>query len=155
MVKEFETAAFENPPGSILKVKSEFGWHLIRVEEHGLAERPITIVEYDQRFGEKATSSIEEDVQRIDCREANELEIASVKGFMHLPMGEYGKWADKFEKGELHLDKDKETIVMCHHGIRSANFCFFLSQQGFTKVRNLIGGIDAYARKIDPSVPTY
>lgn len=154
MVKEFETAAFENPPGSVLKVKSEFGWHLVRVEEHGLAEKPITVLEYSERFGEKGIHD-PDSVQRIDCREANELEIASLPGFMHLPMGEYGRWADQFAKGELNLDKDKETIVLCHHGIRSANFCFFLSQQGFTKVRNLIGGIDAYAKKIDPSVPTY
>lgn len=154
MVKEFETAAFENPPGTIVKVKSEFGWHLIQVEEHGLAEKPITVQEYEQRFGKNGTHSSGE-VQLIDCREANELEKASLPEFMHLPMGEYGRWADQFEKGELSLDKDKETVVMCHHGIRSANFCFFLSQQGFTKVRNLVGGIDAYAKLIDPSVPQY
>lgn len=154
MVKEFETAAFGNPPGSIVKVKSEFGWHLIQVEEHGLAASAITVLEYDQRFGENGTD-IPDDVQRVDCRETEELEKASLPGFLNLPMGEYGRWADQFEKGELQLDKDKETIVMCHHGIRSANFCFFLSQQGFTHVRNLVGGIDAYSKKIDPSVPLY
>lgn len=154
MVKEFETAAFENPPGSVVKVKSDFGWHLVKIEEHGMAEKPITVLEYEQRFGENGTDNAD-DVQLIDCREAAELEQASLPGFMHLPMGEYARWADKFHSGEMNLDRHKETIVMCHHGVRSANFCFFLSQQGFTKVRNLIGGIDSYARKINPSVPLY
>ncbi|KAI0561965.1 Peptidylprolyl isomerase [Gracilaria domingensis] len=154
MVREFEEAVFSNPPGSVLKVKSEFGWHLIKVEDHGVAAQAITVDEYGRRFGKNGTDD-PSSVQLIDCREVGELELAQLPDFLNLPMGEYGTWAEDFESGELGLDKGKETIVMCHHGVRSANFCSFLSQQGFTNVRNLIGGIDAYSRKIDPSIPQY
>ncbi|PXF47192.1 Rhodanese-like/PpiC domain-containing protein 12, chloroplastic [Gracilariopsis chorda] len=154
MVKEFEEAAFSNPPGSVVKVKSEFGWHLIQVEEHGMAAKSITVDELGRRFGKDGTDD-PLSVQLIDCRETSELELSSLPNFLNLPMGEYARWADQFENGKLSLEKDKETIVMCHHGIRSANFCSFLAQHGFTNVRNLIGGIDAYAKKIDNSVPQY
>lgn len=151
MVKEFEEAAFENPPGSVVKVKTEFGWHLIKVEEHGVAASSISVQEFAERFGGR---EVVEEAQLIDCREVAELERAKLPGFLNLPMGEYGRWADEFDKG-MGLEKDKETIVMCHHGIRSANFCSFLSQSGYTNVRNLVGGIDAYAREIDSKVPLY
>lgn len=150
MVKEFEEAAFGNKPGSIVKVKSDFGWHLVKVEEHGIAAGAISVREFEDRFADDKAA-----VQLIDCRETEELERASLPGFLNLPMGEYGRWADDFESGEIALDREKETVVMCHHGLRSANFCTFLAQQGFTNVRNLVGGIDAYAKQIDPSVPLY
>lgn len=153
MVPAFEAAAFDNPPGSLLKVNTEFGWHLLRVDEHGVAAGNIRVTELAARFPDGLVDA--PGVQLIDCRERNELERAKVDGFLNLPMGEYGTWADKFEKGELGLDKDVETIVMCHHGMRSANFCTFLSQQGFLNVRNLLGGIDAYSKEVDESIPTY
>lgn len=154
MVKEFENAAFSNPPGSVVKVKSDFGWHLVLVEDHGVAAKSISIEEFGVRFGPSGSDD-KSSVQLIDCREKPELDEASLPDFLHLPMGEYGSWADDFDQGNLSLDKNKETIVMCHHGVRSANFCSFLAQQGFKKVRNLVGGIDAYSKKVDPSVPTY
>jgi rhodanese-related sulfurtransferase len=151
MVKPFEEAAFGNPPGAIVKVRTDFGWHLIQVEAHGLEPDTMTV----QEFAERVKDGSIEEVQRIDCREKGEVETASLPGFLNLPMGEYGRWADEFDRGEVTLDKDKETVVMCHHGMRSANFCAFLSQQGFSNVRNLVGGIDAYAKQIDPSIPQY
>lgn len=154
MVKEFEHAAFSNPPGSVVKVKSEFGWHLILVEDHGTASSSITVKEFGSRFG-PAGSDDNSSVQLIDCRERSELEISSLPGFLNLPMGEYNGWAAEFENGNFNLDKQKETIIMCHHGVRSAQFCSFLSQQGFLRVRNLVGGIDAYSIYVDPSIPTY
>lgn len=151
MVKEFEEAAFENQPGAVVKIQTEFGWHLVKVEEHGLEPSEITVRDY----AERVKNGEIEGLQRIDCREAVELEKASLPGFLNLPMGEYGRWADQFEKGEITMDRDAETVVMCHHGMRSANFCSFLSQQGFSNVRNLVGGIDAYSIEVDSSVPRY
>jgi rhodanese-related sulfurtransferase len=151
MVKEFEEAAFGNVPGTVVKLKTQFGWHLLKVEEHGLEPSEISVREYADREAKGDVDGL----QRIDCREAAEVEKASLPGFLNLPMGEYGRWADQFEKGELVLNRDAETVVMCHHGMRSANFCSFLSQQGFSNVRNLVGGIDAYSREIDDSVPRY
>ncbi len=48
-----------------------------------------------------------------------------------------------------------ETLVLCHHGIRSAQMCQWLVDQGFTNVKNIMGGIDAYSILVDPSVPQY
>eukprot|EP00171_Calliarthron_tuberculosum_P020413 IDg20413t1 len=136
MVPEFEDAVFANTPGSIVKVHTQFGWHLIRVEKHGVSSGQISVQELSERFPGGLADA---DVQLVDCRERAELELASLEGFVNLPMGEYGAWADGFESGELGLDKTKETVVMCHHGVRSSNFCQFLSQQGFENVRNLVG----------------
>ncbi len=52
-------------------------------------------------------------------------------------------------------DKTAEIVVFCHHGIRSAQVVAWLRQQGWTNVLNLDGGIDAYARQVDPSVGFY
>lgn len=154
MVKDFENAVFDNEPGSVVKIRTDFGWHLVLVEGHGKASRPISVQEFAVRFGKESTGD-SSSVQLIDCREPAELEEASLPGFLNLPMGEYDRWADDFDGGKFNLDKEKETIVMCHHGIRSANFCSFLSQHGFTQARNLVGGINAYSKEIDPSIPTY
>lgn len=152
MVPEFEQAVFKNSPGSLVKVQTQFGWHLVRVEQHGLASGQISVQELGERFPDGFGGT---DVQFVDCREQAELDLAKLEGFLNLPMGEYGTWADQFDSGELGFDKTKETVVMCHHGLRSSNFCQFLSQQGFENVRNLVGGIDAYSRLIDDSVPRY
>ncbi|PLZ34411.1 rhodanese-related sulfurtransferase, partial [Fischerella thermalis WC559] len=53
------------------------------------------------------------------------------------------------------LDPDAETLVLCHHGIRSAQMCQWLVNQGFTNVKNISGGIDAYSMLVDPSIPVY
>ena len=53
------------------------------------------------------------------------------------------------------LDKHREIVIMCHHGVRSRMMTLFLEQQGFTSVYNLQGGIDAWSKEIDPSVPLY
>jgi len=45
--------------------------------------------------------------------------------------------------------------VLCHHGIRSGQMCQWLRSQGFTAVRNITGGIDAYSQQVDASVPRY
>ncbi|MGD1864754.1 MAG: rhodanese-like domain-containing protein [Phormidesmis sp.] len=91
-------------------------------------------------------------VQLIDVREPHELEVASVPHFVNLPLSQFPAWS-----GSIHtqLDNEAETIVMCHLGMRSAQMCQWLIGQGFTNVKNLSGGIDAYSRRIDRSVPLY
>ena len=91
-------------------------------------------------------------VQLIDVREAEEVAIASLNNFIHLPMSEFAEWSGPVLET---LDPHQETIVMCHHGIRSAYLCQWLQHQGFTNVKNLVGGIDAYAIAIDPSLRRY
>jgi rhodanese-related sulfurtransferase len=53
------------------------------------------------------------------------------------------------------LDPDRETVVVCHHGVRSAQVAMYLAQNGFEHVLNLSGGIDAWSEDADPSTPRY
>lgn len=53
------------------------------------------------------------------------------------------------------LDKHREIVIMCHHGVRSRMMTMFLEQQGFTAAYNLQGGIDAWSKQIDPLIPLY
>ncbi|MGP1373354.1 MAG: rhodanese-like domain-containing protein [Almyronema sp.] len=93
-----------------------------------------------------------EDLQLIDVREADELAIARLDGFDHLALSDFSQWAEQIQ---TRYDPEAETIVMCHHGFRSAQMCQWLISQGFTQVKNLVGGIDAYSCRVDPTVPRY
>jgi rhodanese-related sulfurtransferase len=53
------------------------------------------------------------------------------------------------------LDPAQETVVICHHGIRSRQVAYYLERMGFTDVVNLDGGVDAWARDVDPHMATY
>ena len=93
-----------------------------------------------------------EGVQLLDVREPEEVAIASIPGFENLPLSRYADWADRVP---TRFDPHVATIVMCHHGIRSAQMCQWLMTQGFTDVKNLAGGIDAYTKQVDPTIPQY
>ncbi|MEM6838420.1 MAG: rhodanese-like domain-containing protein [Cyanobacteria bacterium P01_C01_bin.120] len=107
----------------------------------------IDVSTFAQRYQEGL-----EAVQLIDVREPWELEKAAIAGFTNLPLSTFAEWELLIHQ---QFDAETETIVMCHHGIRSAQMCQWLCQQGFTQVKNLLGGIDAYAMQIDASVPQY
>ncbi len=83
----------------------------------------------------------------LDVREPSEYTKANIGGTL-IPLGEIPK---RFSE----LDKSKEIVVHCHHGGRSQRAVEFLYEQGFTNVKNLVGGIDAWSVKIDPKVPRY
>ena len=53
------------------------------------------------------------------------------------------------------FDKDKKTVCLCHHGVRSMRVAAVLAQEGFEDVHNVVGGIDAYSVAADRSVPRY
>ncbi len=55
----------------------------------------------------------------------------------------------------LELKRDVEMVIVCHHGARSYQVAMFLEHQGFTDVYNLYGGVAAWARDADPTMPTY
>ena len=84
----------------------------------------------------------------IDVREELEYEIARIEGAQLLPLSQINEWVGT-------LDAEDELVFMCHHGIRSAQVCDFLAQQGFKKLYNLAGGIDLWSREVDPSVAQY
>ncbi|MBX7170735.1 MAG: hypothetical protein K1X72_07235 [Pyrinomonadaceae bacterium] len=89
-----------------------------------------------------------EEVNLIDVREPLEFEIASVEGAKLFPLSQFNEWIND-------LEPEKEIVVMCHHGIRSANLCMFLVRNGFEKVFNLDGGIDLWSKEVDPTIPRY
>ena len=88
----------------------------------------------------------------LDVREPWELQVAAVQpeGFelVAIPMNEIpGRLAE--------LPRDRPIACLCHHGMRSQNVAVFLARQGYTDVANIAGGIDAWSRERDPSVPRY
>ncbi|BAS55836.1 rhodanese-like protein [Leptolyngbya boryana NIES-2135] len=91
-------------------------------------------------------------IQFVDVREPWEVEMASLKPFQNLPLSQFSEWAEQIYS---QLDPETETLVLCHHGVRSAQMCHWLTQQGFTNVKNISGGIDAYSIVVDRSVPRY
>ncbi|MBW4539155.1 MAG: rhodanese-related sulfurtransferase [Myxacorys chilensis ATA2-1-KO14] len=107
----------------------------------------ISVAELAQKLAEPDNS-----VQLVDVREPWEVKTAQLNGFMNLPLSDYEEWS-----GDIHarLDSEKETLVLCHHGIRSAQMCQWLTLQGFTNVKNITGGIAEYSNRVDSSVPKY
>jgi len=84
----------------------------------------------------------------LDVREPMEYQIAHIPDSVLIPLGELPA-----RIGEL--DPEKEIVTMCHHGMRSQSALGILLQNGFTKVKNLSGGIDAYSQIADSSIPRY
>jgi rhodanese-related sulfurtransferase len=84
----------------------------------------------------------------LDVREPREFEYCHIAGSLHIPMNDVPA-----RLGEL--DPARETVVVCHHGMRSASVANFLIRQGFGNVFNLSGGIDAWATQADPGMPRY
>ncbi|MBW4465924.1 MAG: rhodanese-related sulfurtransferase [Pegethrix bostrychoides GSE-TBD4-15B] len=91
-------------------------------------------------------------LQLIDVREPEELAVAQIPGFVNLPLSQFAAWSEQIL---VQFDPNIETLVLCHHGVRSAQMCAWLQGQGFTQLRNIAGGIDAYSMQVDPSVPCY
>jgi rhodanese-related sulfurtransferase len=102
-------------------------------------------------LAEKMATGLEQ-IQLVDVREPAELAIAALPGFINLPLSQSGAWSQ-----DIHdrLDANQETWVLCHHGMRSAQMCQWLIEQGFAHVKNISGGIHAYAVQVDSQVPQY
>ncbi|MGQ9864772.1 MAG: rhodanese-like domain-containing protein [Pseudanabaenaceae cyanobacterium] len=90
--------------------------------------------------------------QLIDVREPDEVALVSLPGFAVLPLSQFAQWAPTIATD---FDPHGETWVLCHHGIRSAQMCAWLQSQGFTNVKNIRGGIHAYACEVDRRLPRY
>ena len=86
--------------------------------------------------------------QLVDVREPWEFEKASLPQSILIPVAQIPKRINE-------LNPEIETVVICHHGIRSRMVCRFLEQQHFHRVINLHGGIDAWSKEVDQSIPIY
>jgi rhodanese-related sulfurtransferase len=84
----------------------------------------------------------------IDVREPWEHSLARVEGSVHMPM-------QTIPSRVAELDSSVPHVLMCHHGMRSYQVAQFLARQGFDRLHNLSGGIDAWASEVDPEIPRY
>ncbi|KAL1808686.1 rhodanese-like/PpiC domain-containing protein 12, chloroplastic [Daucus carota subsp. sativus] len=151
MVPEFEEASFGAPLNKVVRCKTKFGWHLVQV----LSEREESVlkdIQPDELHVKMQDPSFIEEVQLIDVREPEEVERASLPGFQVFPLQQFGSWGPEITSK---LDPQKDTYVLCHHGVRSLQVAKWLQTQGFSTIYNISGGIHAYAVKADPTVPTY
>lgn len=108
----------------------------------------ISVEELAQRLNDGDLQGL----QLIDVRESQEIAIAYLPGFDILPLSQFDQWAGQIQ---TRFDPHAETLVLCHHGIRSAQMCQWLALQGFTNVKNITGGIAAYADRVDNSIAQY
>ena len=84
----------------------------------------------------------------LDVREAWEFNLCALAGSVHIPMGQIQARLNE-------LDRNREIVVVCHHGMRSNQVAHYMAHQGYAKLYNLAGGIDAWAREIDKNMRTY
>lgn len=84
----------------------------------------------------------------LDVREPWEVDVCHLAGVKPVPMR-------AIPARFLELKRDAQTVVICHHGARSYQVAMFLEHQGFSNIYNLYGGMAAWARDVDPAMPTY
>lgn len=90
----------------------------------------------------------EESPLLLDVRQPWEFDTCHIAGSELIPM-------NQIQARIQELDPEKETVVICHHGIRSRSVATFLEQMGFNKVINLNGGVDSWAKTVDKEMATY
>jgi rhodanese-related sulfurtransferase len=107
-----------------------------------MAPLEIDVRELDQRRRNAEAVAV------LDVREPWELELCRIEGSLALPL-------DTLPAHLEELPRDGLLVVVCHHGVRSARATAWLRAHGFDNAANLAGGIDAWAREIEPSMRTY
>lgn len=97
----------------------------------------------------KARLDAGEDIQLIDVRQPDEYAFAKIDGAKLIPLGEIPSRINE-------IDPNRETVVHCKMGGRSARAIEFMQRSGYTgELKNLVGGITAWSNDVDPSVPKY
>lgn len=96
----------------------------------------------------KARLDAAEEFVLLDVRQDWETKLCRLPNAMHIPIEEM-----EFRSDEL--DADNEIVVYCHQGVRSAAVAEYLRGLGFGRVLNLVGGLDAWARTVDPTMRRY
>ena len=84
----------------------------------------------------------------LDVREPWEWNVCRIPGAILIPMRELPARLEE-------LDKGAETVVICHHGVRSYHAARYLESLGFADIVNLSGGVSAWADEVDPAMPRY
>ncbi|KAL3580218.1 hypothetical protein D5086_018053 [Populus alba] len=130
MVPEFEEAAFSAPLNKVVRCKTKFGWHLLQV----LSEREESLlgeIQADELHVKIQDPTFAKEAQLIDVREPDEVAKASLPGFEVLPLRQFGSWGPEVT---TKFDPEKETYVMCHHGMRSLQVAKWLQSQIVSEV---------------------
>tara|TARA_B100001758_G_C17783458_1_gene291046 strand:- start:170 stop:490 length:321 start_codon:yes stop_codon:yes gene_type:complete len=104
--------------------------------------KEITVKELKHKFDNN------EDFMLLDVRNIQEVLFSKINGSIHIPMNEI---MDRINE----LDSNKEIIIQCKSGKRSARVCEYLMTQNFNNVKNLKGGIISWADEIDSSIQVY
>jgi len=91
-----------------------------------------------------------EPVLLLDVRNYDEHAYCHLAGSVLIPLGELGGRVD-----EVDPPPDALVVVYCHHGVRSLSGAAILLHAGHTNVASLSGGIEAWSKQIDPSIPRY
>ena len=97
----------------------------------------------------QAALSAGEEVVLLDVREAHEVEFVALPGIVHIPLGQL------MGRAERELDPEAHIVCICHHGIRSMQATMFLRSRDFDRVQTLVGGMDLWSQRVDPSLPRY
>jgi rhodanese-related sulfurtransferase len=84
----------------------------------------------------------------LDVREDWEYQTCHLENSLHIPMNDVPNALQQ-------LDQDKTIVVICHHGMRSLQVAHYLETVGYENLINLRGGIDAWARDVDNTMPVY
>ena len=103
----------------------------------------ITAVELNQRLQAGTPLPL-----LLDVREPHEFRHCRIEGSVNMPMNQVFSDYSK-------LDPNRETVVICHHGIRSLQIANFLLNHGFLEIVNLTGGVAAWASQVDRTMATY
>lgn len=105
--------------------------------------KPLGVRELKDRLKTKGDKPV-----ILDVREDWEWRTCHLPDAVHIPMRQIPMRTSD-------LPMDAEIVVLCHHGIRSQQVANFLAQHGFKNLYNLTGGIDAWAKDVDPTMPIY
>jgi adenylyltransferase/sulfurtransferase len=103
---------------------------------------------YDISAGELAARLQQNHLRLLDVREPHELQISALPGAVNIPLGTLAARLSE-------LDSAQDMVVFCKTGSRSTRALELLASAGFKKVKNLRGGINAWAKDVDPSLPIY
>lgn len=123
-----------------------------------------TLIDYEQFCGmesqnkqdemELAALDLQTEMQQnpdlviVDVREAPEIQICSIEGSSHIPLGELASRLSE-------LNSKSDLVTVCRTGVRSLQAAWLLKDAGFPRVRSLRGGIHAWSEHVDPSMPRY
>lgn len=105
--------------------------------------QPISPTELAARLGDAPES-----LCIVDVREPWEREICRIEGSLGVPLGELPHALQR-------LDRTRPTVLVCHHGVRSAMAARHLIAEGFAEVYNLEGGVAAWADEVEPGMARY